>query len=204
EAIPGPVERVELFLLAHRVLTEAGYQAIGMDHFALQDDELAVAQRAGRLHRNFMGYTTRPGLEIVGLGMSAISEMAGCYVQDKGRLARWWNAVEQGTSCVEKGWVLTEEDQLRRDVINALMCNFTVRFADLEAVHDIDFERHFAQELRALEPLVKEGLAERHPDRIDITELGRLLVRNVAMVFDAYLPAPDRAPEERPRFSQTV
>jgi len=202
EAIPNPVERVGLFLLAHRMLTEAGYQAIGMDHFALRDDELAVAQRAGRLHRNFMGYTTRPGLEIVGLGMSAISEMAGCYVQDKGRLARWWNAVEQGTSCVEKGWVLTNEDRLRRDVINALMCNFTVRFAEVEAAHDIDFERHFAAELRALEPLEREGLAERHPDRVDVTELGRLLVRNVAMVFDAYLQ--DRTSEERPRFSQTV
>jgi oxygen-independent coproporphyrinogen-3 oxidase len=198
------VERMELFLLAHRMLTEAGYQAIGMDHFALRDDELAVAQRAGRLHRNFMGYTTRPGLEIIGLGMSAISEMAGCYVQDKGRLGRWWNAVEQGTSCVEKGWVLTAEDRLRRDVINGLMCNFTVRFADLEATHGIDFERHFATELRGLESLVQEGLVERHSDRIDVTELGRLLVRNVAMVFDAYLPAQGQTPGERPRFSQTV
>ena len=203
DSLPDPVQRVDLFLQAHRRLVDAGYEAIGLDHFALPDDELSVAQREGRLHRNFMGYTTRPGLELIGVGMSAISELRGAYVQEKSRLGRWERAVESGAPSIEKGCTLTAEDHLRRDVINALMCNFRVRIAEIEGMHGVDFREHFASEIEALEPLEAQGLVERDTDEIRVTDLGRLLVRNVAMTFDAYLRGP-AARADKPRFSQTV
>ncbi len=197
-ALPGPVERVELFLMAHRVLLEQGYQAIGMDHFALPDDELAVAQRAGALHRNFMGYTTRPDVELVGLGMSAISELRDVYVQLEPKLSRWWKA--DGRMAIERGCVLTAEDRLRREVINRLMCNGVLPFAAVEQSHGIEFARHFAGELNDLSELEGQGLVERHSDRLQLSPLGKLLVRNVAMVFDPSL----KQKSATPRFSQTV
>ncbi len=197
--LPDPPQRMALFLLAHQMLTERGYQAIGMDHFALPDDELAVAQRHARLHRNFMGYTTRPDLPLIGLGMSAISELGDTYVQVRAKLSRWWQAIEKGEPLIEKGMRLSAEDLLRRDVISRLMCNFTVPLTAIEQRHGIDFGEHFAGEWAALAPLEGDGLVERHPDRIDVTDTGRLLVRNVAMVFDAYLGRKTGR-----RFSQTV
>lgn len=201
EALPGPVDRARLFLLAHERLTAAGYQAIGLDHFALPDDELAVAQRERRLHRNFMGYTTCPDHDLVGIGMSAISELGPTYVQQKVKLSDWWRAIESGSSTVEKGARLTAEDLLRREVINRIMCNFVVPYAVVEARHGIDFRAHFANELAALEPLEAEGLVARGADGLRVPDGARLLVRNVAMAFDAYL-AP--AAPGRPRYSQTV
>lgn len=200
EHLPGPVARMDLFLLATALLTESGYQAIGLDHFAVVDDELAVAQREERLHRNFMGYTTRPDLELIGLGMSAISELDGVYAQERSHLAGWWHAVERGEPVLEKGCLLTAEDRLRRDVIFGLMCNLSLKKAAVEARHGVAFDEHFHDELERLGPLADEGLVELRPDRVVVTPLGRLLVRNVAMVFDPSL----RKPAEGPRFSQTV
>jgi len=200
EHLPGPVQRMELFLLAHRLLVDAGYQAIGMDHFALLGDELSVAQREERLHRNFMGYTTRPELELVGVGMSAISELEGMYAQEKSQLAGWWHAVERDEPVLEKGCLLSDEDRLRRDVIFGLMCNLTVVKAQVERRHGIAFDQHFHEELAALVPMQDEGLVELRADRVQVTPLGRLLVRNVAMAFDPSL----KKPADRPRFSATV
>jgi len=211
DALPGPIERIELFLLAHKMLGEAGYQAIGMDHFALRDDELAVAQTEQRLHRNFMGYTTQPDLELIGLGMSAISEFHGSYVQHRAKLSHWWEAMEQGASLIEKGRTLTAEDQLRREVINRLMCNLVLPFEAVESRHEIRFSQHFAKELAELETFEKEGLLERRADGIHITQMGRFLIRNICMVFDAHLtrkPGTDDLSTKQqvgqPRFSQTV
>jgi oxygen-independent coproporphyrinogen-3 oxidase len=201
DALPGPVARMELFLLAHELLGEAGYQAIGMDHFALADDELVIAQGEGRLHRNFMGYTTEPDLELIGLGMSAISELSDCYVQQKSRLNQWWDAVEQQTAIVEKGCWLTAEDKLRREVINRLMCNLVLPYAEVEARHGIDFQAHFSDELAAMAAHEATGLVERHADKLVVTELGRLLMRNVCMDWDAHFA--NKKPGG-PRFSQTV
>lgn len=198
--LPGPPARMELFLLAHRLLSEQGYQAIGMDHFALADDDLAVAQREERLHRNFMGYTTRPDLELIGLGLSAISELDGLYAQELTHLAGWRRALEQGGPLLEKGCRLSAEDRLRRDLIFGLMCNFVVSKAQISARHGVDFDDHFAAELSRLGPLQDEGLVTLSPDRVQVTPLGRLLVRNVAMVFDPSL----QKPASGPRFSQTV
>ena len=200
EALPGPVDRVRLFLRALERLTVAGYQAVGMDHFALPDDEMATAQRAGALHRNFMGYTTMPDVALIGLGMSAISELGPVYAQAHPKLAPWWRAVEAGDPVIEKGFVMSAEDALRKDVIYGLMCNFTVPYAPIEAKHGIVFRAHFAAELSALDALEADGLVERHADRLQVTDRGRLLVRNVAMAFDAYL----KQPSDRPRYSQTV
>ena len=199
-ALPTPVERVELFLLAHRLLTAEGYLPIGIDHFALADDELAVAWQERRLHRNFMGYTTLPDVPLIGLGMSAISELPDRYIQQKTRLSQWWRAVEAGERVIEKGGFVTAEDRLRRDVINGIMCNLEVRFGAIEARHGVAFSQHFAAELDAVRALEDEGLVTVEPDALRVTATGRLLTRNVAMLFDAHL-AP-RA--DGPRYSQTV
>lgn len=184
-ALPGPVEKMGLFLLAHAKLVDAGYVAVGMDHFARPGDALAEAATQRTLHRNFMGYTTRAGLPLVGLGVSAISELDGVYAQAQPHLGTWYRAVESGAGPkVHKGIRLTAEDQLRRDVISALMCNFEVVKAPVEAQHGVSFDAHFADALASLAPLVDEGLCELRPDRVAVTDLGRLLVRNVAMAFD--------------------
>ena len=199
--LPGPLDRARLFLQAHRVLTAAGYQAIGLDHFALPDDELAVAQRARALHRNFMGYTTRADLPLIGLGMSAISELEDGYAQQIAHLSRWWGAVDGGAPTVEKGHRLSADDRLRRDVINALMCNFEVDLAQVGARRGVDAEAALAGALAALGPLEADGLVTRDGPALRVPPRGRLLVRNVAMAFDAHLGPPTPG---RPRFSSTV
>ena len=201
DALPGPLDRAELFLRAHAVLTDAGYQAVGMDHFALPDDALASAQRAGQLHRNFMGYTTHRDQQLIGLGMSAISELGDRYVQQKSKLSHWWTAVESGARVIEKGAMLTDEDKLRRDVIYAIMCNFEVRAADIEARHPVQFWAHFADDRPGLEALAGEGLVELDANGVFVPPHARLLVRNVAMCFDPSLRAPRSG---GPRFSSTV
>lgn len=200
-ALPGPVDRARLFLHAHERLTSAGYQAIGMDHFAKIDDELSVAQRAADLHRNFMGYTTLPDVALIGLGMSGISELPGGYVQQKAKLARWWKAVEQGSSIVEKGYRLTAEDRLRRELISELMCNFTVDLDALGRRHGVEPAAHFAEGLAQLPPMIDDGLVSQDGLQLSIPEDTRLLVRNVAMAFDPGLRRPQPG---GPRYSSTV
>lgn len=190
--LPGPRERAELALSLHAQLHAAGYQSIGFDHFARQDDELAVAARERRLHRNFMGYTTRPELALIGLGVSAISEIDGCYAQQRGQLGAWWRAVESGAPVIERGCLLSRDDRLIREIIMGLMCNLTLPFGAIELKYDVDVRSRFAAELAALRALEDEGLVELGPDHVTVTELGRLLVRNVAMVFDPAASAPGR------------
>ncbi len=199
EALPSPLERVALFLRAHERLSEAGYQAVGMDHFSLPGDALAEAQRGGNLHRNFMGYTTHPDQQLIGLGMSAISDLGDRYVQQKTKLSHWWNAVEAGESVIEKGWTLSAEDRLRREVINQIMCNF--RLSGDALLGGPSFWDRFPEERSRLQPLAEDGLVEISTDGLFIPERARLLVRNVAMIFDAYLGGPSTG---KPRFSSTV
>ncbi len=201
DALPGPVARAELFLDAHARLTAAGYQAIGMDHFAKVDDELAVAQRGAALHRNFMGYTTLPDVSLIGLGMSGISELPGGYAQQRAKLSHWWKAVEQGTPVIERGHHLTEEDQLRRDVINSIMCNFQVDLAAVATGHGFDADEIFAADLPLLAPMRDDGLVVQDGLKLSIPEDTRLLVRNVAMAFDPGLRVPR---DGGPRYSSTV
>jgi oxygen-independent coproporphyrinogen III oxidase len=188
EADKLPSAREKLGLLARTVerFTGAGYDYIGMDHFARPEDELAQARQAGTLHRNFQGYSTRGGLELIGLGMTSIGSLDDSYSQNARQLDRYYAAVNEGRLPIEKGLRLTAEDKLRRDVIMGLMCRDGVSFAGIEAAHGIRFGEHFAAELARLEALAADGLVRLDGRGIRVTASGRLLLRAIAMVFDAY------------------
>jgi oxygen-independent coproporphyrinogen-3 oxidase len=198
-ALPDPAARLALAELAQEKLENAGYVAIGFDHYARPDDELAGALREQRLHRNFMGYTTLRDVPLLGLGMSGISELPGLYAQAQAKLLRFYDAVGGKGPLVEKSLVLTREDALRRDVIADLLCNLRVDYQRIERRHRVSFVEHFAQALASLAPMEDDGLLLRSKHSLEVTEEGRMLVRNVAMAFDAYL-----APTTGPRFSQTI
>jgi oxygen-independent coproporphyrinogen-3 oxidase len=190
--LPDRDTKFALLSLAISRLTEAGYRQIGMDHFALPDDELAVAHEDRTLSRNFMGYTTKRGTEIVGLGTSAISDVAGAYSQGHRRLASYYEAVDAGGLPVERGVALDAEDRLRRFVITELMCNGRLRATEVADRFGVDVGKHFAAELAELDApdgLVDAGLVQLDGSNIEATEIGRPLIRNVAMVFDARLAA---------------
>ncbi len=199
--LPGPVDRAQLFLDAHAALLAAGYVAIGMDHFALPDDELALARKAGTLHRNFMGYTTHSELPLIGLGMSAISEFPDLYVQQRTKLSRWWKAIEAGDEpLIEKAGRVSAADRLRRDAIQSLMCNLKV---DLEAVarrHGAD-PSLFDADLARMDSLEADGLVQRSGRTLVVPDDRALLVRNVAMVLD---PRMSGEKSSGPRYSSTV
>lgn len=200
-------DRDEKFALLSRVVTAlvgGGYVQIGMDHFALPDDELARALDTGTLSRNFMGYTPVQDTDVIALGTSGISDVAGTYAQNHKRLASYYQAVDGGELPVERGVVLTEDDRLRRFVITQLMCNGRVEPAPVEARYGIDFAGYFADELAELAApggLVEEGLVTVADGAVEATELGAPFIRNVAMVFDVYLR---RKKDDGPVFSRTV
>ncbi|MGQ0587365.1 MAG: oxygen-independent coproporphyrinogen III oxidase [Gammaproteobacteria bacterium] len=187
--LPSPAVKLELLALTVARFTAAGYEYIGMDHFALPGDELAVARREGTLHRNFQGYATRGQLELLGLGLTSIGSLDDTYSQNARRLDDYYALVNAGRLPVEKGLRMTPEDRLRRDVIMALMCRDGLDYADIEARHGIGFREHFAAELRRLRALEDDGLVERRARGIRVTGAGRLLLRPIAMGFDAYLAA---------------
>ncbi len=201
--LPQPALRLRIQLAAIRRLLEAGYLYIGMDHFALPNDELARAVRARTLRRNFMGYTTRAGVDLVGLGPSAISELAGSYAQSVRELDTWHEAIASDRLATLRGHRLSPDDLERRWVIGEIMCHGDVRAADFRARFGGEFATRFAPERTALAPLATDGLVELHPDGdVLVTPLGRLALRNVAMAFDAYLPGQRAG--DRSLFSQTV
>jgi len=201
--LPSPGERLRIQLAAIRRLLAAGYEPVGMDHYARRDDELARAARARRLRRNFMGYTTRPGLDLLALGPSAISELATAFAQSHRELEPWHEALRGGRLATLRGHALSEEDRVRQWVIAEIMCHQGVSAAAFRERFGADFATRFAAERAALAPLADEGLVELDGDGgLRLTALGHLAARPVAMVFDAYLPG-QRAGEQ-PLFSQTV
>jgi oxygen-independent coproporphyrinogen-3 oxidase len=172
-----------------------------MDHFALPDDELSLAAAGGTLSRNFMGYTTKRGTEMIALGTSGISDVAGAYAQNHKRLNSYYTSVDAGELPIERGVALSDDDRIRRYVITELMCNSRVVYADVEERFGIDFARYFAGELEQVAgSLVPEGLAIVDADAVRATELGSIFIRNVAMTFDTYLTGTT----DRPVFSRTV
>jgi oxygen-independent coproporphyrinogen-3 oxidase len=180
-----------------------GYESIGMDHFALPGDDLAVAARERRLHRNFMGYTTRPASDSVAVGVSAIGDVHGAFAQNHKTLARYYQAIDAGHFPIERGYALTTDDRVRRHVITQLMCNFHLDLNDVRARFDVVPAEYFAPELAALrapDGPVSDGLLEIGPDALTVTPRGRLFVRNICMAFDRYLGAH----EGRPVFSRTI
>jgi oxygen-independent coproporphyrinogen-3 oxidase len=185
--LPSADEKLAILTLAIERLAGAGYAYIGMDHFARPDDELALAQRQGRLQRNFQGYSTHPEADLVGLGVSAIGRIGPTYSQNLKRLDDYTAALDAGRLPVWRGIELTRDDLVRRAVIQALMCHFRVSIESIELAHLIDFRDYFAGELASLRALEGEGLLELGDEWIEVTPRGRLLVRAICMVFDRYL-----------------
>jgi oxygen-independent coproporphyrinogen-3 oxidase len=202
EDLPSPETKLALFLEARRRFLDAGYQAIGMDHFALPEDELARAARARTLHRNFMGYTVKPAPDMLGAGVSAIGDVAGAFAQNVKKLSQYYAALDAGRFPIERGYRLSSDDHVRRHVITQLMCNFHVDGAAVAARFGIDFDSYFARELLELrEGPVADGFVEMDGGRLDLTPRGRLFVRNVCMVFDRHLREKTAG---TPVFSRTV
>lgn len=204
DSLPDTDNKFALLAQVVTRLTDAGYRQIGMDHFALPDDELSVAASNGTLNRNFMGYTTHRDTEVVALGSSGISDVGGAYAQNHRRLASYYESVDGETLPVERGYVLDRDDLLRRWVITEIMCNGTLDYSLFAERFGVDAESYFGEELGALDVPggpVAEGMVEVSSDGLHLTELGRLFVRRVAVLFDAYT---SKRPMDRPVFSRTV
>jgi oxygen-independent coproporphyrinogen III oxidase len=199
--LPRADLRLQLVADAHARMAAAGYVPVGFDHFALPDDPLARAATSGTLHRNFQGYTTTRTEALIGLGLSAISELPGCYAQNERTLRGYYAALEAGRLPTERGVHRTAEDRVRGDLIRRLMCEFRLNVPAVEAAHHLSFSEAFPHELAELRRLESDGLVSLDGDSIQLTTLGRLFVRNVAVVFDAH--RRKSAPVPR-RFSSSV
>lgn len=185
--LPSVQQKLDILQQTIASLTESGYQFIGMDHFARPDDELAVAQREGKLHRNFQGYTTQGDSDLLGLGVSAISMLGDSYAQNQKELKTYYSSVEAQGNALWRGLTMTEDDCLRREVIKTLICNFQLGYRAIEQQFAIDFAAYFAEDLQLLAPFERDGLVERDERGIRVTPRGRLLIRNICMCFDLYL-----------------
>ena len=198
--LPLPDAKVSMLASALKTFMQAGYVYIGMDHFALPEDALAIAKRQGRLHRNFQGYSTQPDCDLVGLGVSAIGKVGATYSQNVKTLDEYQYLIDQGRLPVARGLALSRDDILRRSVIMALMCQGEVLFESIELAHLIDFRQYFAAEMEQMREMQQQGLVSISESSIQVTPLGWFFVRGVAMVFDKYLQA-DRT---RARFSKII
>jgi len=185
--LPNPGDKVAKMARSLEALQAAGYVYVGMDHFALPNDPLAIAKRQGRLHRNFQGYSTQPDCDLIALGVSSIGRVGPSYSQNSKTLDEYYDALSHGRFPVVRGLALTREDLLRRAVIMAIMCQGAVHFESISLAYLVDFRHHFASELEALSPLADQGLVVLGDDSIEVTETGWFFVRAVAMVFDRHL-----------------
>jgi oxygen-independent coproporphyrinogen-3 oxidase len=200
DTIPSPEAKLELMELIIKFLTDAGYVYIGMDHFALPDDELTLAQQSGTLQRNFQGYSTHNDCDMIGLGASSIGRIGDCYAQNLKTIPGWQAAVEAGDLPIWRGLTLSTDDRLRRSIIESIMCHGELLYKDFEHRFGIDFSEHFANELQAIELQAKDGLLECNESGFTVTPAGRVLLRNIAMVFDEYLNRAD----QQPKFSRVI
>ncbi len=198
--LPDEATKFGIFRTALERFGDAGFEYIGMDHFARPDDELARARRDRTLHRNFQGYTTKAGTDLVGFGMSAIGSVGGHYVQNSRELAAYRQAIDTSGAATFRGARLSVDDALRRDVISNLLCHGVVVKREIEERFGIVFDEVFASAIARLAPCAADGLVELTAEEIRATALGRVFLRNLAMPFDAYLEAsPDK-----PVFSKTL
>lgn len=198
--LPSAIEKVAMLAMAIDKLLAAGYVYIGMDHFALETDDLAIAKRQGRLHRNFQGYSTQPDCDLVGLGVSSIGKVGTSYSQNAKTLEAYYDFIDQGQLPIVRGLSLSNDDLIRRGVIMSIMCQGEVQFESIELAYMIDFKSYFAEELRTLESQQAAGMIEMDESGIEVTELGWFFVRGIAMVFDQYL----QADQHRARFSKII
>lgn len=201
--LPTAKEKLEILKNAIERFTEAGYVYIGMDHFAKPENELNIAQKEKTLYRNFQGYTTKAGCDLYGFGITSIGMVGNCYVQNQKEIKDYYSAVDTGIIPVYRGYELNSDDVLRRHIITRLMCDFELTMSDVEKRFGIAFNEYFSKELERLTPFADDGLLILHPDRVEITDSGRVLIRNIAMVFDVYLDKPASDGKEM-KFSRTV
>ena len=205
DQLPDARTKLALFAIARERFLRAGYEPIGMDHFARPDDELARAKHEGRLRRNFQGYAVIPGDDVLGIGISAIGDVQDAFVQNVKKLPAYYAALDAGRLPVERGYALDDDDRIRRHIIGEIMCNARLDFAAVEARFGGTFERDFAAELAVLGAPggpIADGLLERVDGGLRVTERGRPFVRVVAMAFDRHLGTA--AAGDRPVFSRTV
>lgn len=201
EDLATPETRLLLLGLTIEKLTEAGYVYIGMDHFALPDDELVTAQAHGTLQRNFQGYSTRGYCDMIGLGVSSIGRIGNAYAQNRKTLPEYYEAIDRGQLPVQRGLLMSSDDIIRRDVIQQIMCYGTIDFAATGARHGVDFNDYFADELKSLGVLAADGLARLSESGLQAQPAGRLLLRHLAMVFDSHLRNPATALQ---RYSKAI
>ncbi|NOH64360.1 oxygen-independent coproporphyrinogen III oxidase [Vibrio sp. RE88] len=200
EDLPQAEEKMAILQDTIATLTNAGYQFIGMDHFAQPDDELAVAQRNGILHRNFQGYTTQGECDLVGFGVSAISMIGDAYAQNQKELKKYYAQVNEQRHALWKGVALDSDDLLRREVIKQLICNFKLDKVSVETEFNVEFNHYFKEDLELLQTFINDELVEVDDKEIRVTLRGRLLIRNICMCFDKYL----RAKARQQQFSRVI
>ncbi|MBR9999404.1 MAG: oxygen-independent coproporphyrinogen III oxidase [Cyclobacteriaceae bacterium] len=201
EWIPPREVKLRLLKMSIEKLTGAGYVYIGMDHFARPDDELTLAMNNGTLYRNFQGYSTHAGINLFAFGITGIGMLSDLYTQNFKKFKEYYESIDKGRLPVMRGISLNEDDLLRRDVITRLMCNFQLVKKDIEEKYGIDFDTYFGNALSSLETFQEDGLVQLEVDKIRILPPGRLLIRNIAMNFDAYLMKKEN---NKPKFSRTV
>jgi oxygen-independent coproporphyrinogen-3 oxidase len=196
--LPSAAEKLNIMHKAGEKLQAAGYVYIGMDHFALPDDELALAQKEGHLHRNFQGYTTHAHCDLLAFGVSSLCNLGNTFSQNVKTLDEYYASIEKNALPIQRGLVLNRDDLIRQDVITQLICQFALNFNQIDQDWCIQSTDYFANELIALEQMQKDGLLVLSEGRLQVTQPGRLLIRNICMVFDRYLP------EARHRFSRAI
>ncbi len=202
EELPMTEVKYQLFATAVEEFTKAGYRQIGMDHFALPDDELALAQQDGRLHRNFMGYTVQTAPEMIGFGMSAIGYVNDTFFQNYSKLDSYENAIREKRFAIYRGMNLTKDDLIRQYVISQLMCNFRLHYQAIEQMFAVKYDEYFRNEHQSLNIFLNDHLMTADESGLQITPIGRTFVRNIAMTFDAYLDGNGES--KGVRFSRTI
>jgi oxygen-independent coproporphyrinogen-3 oxidase len=198
EDLPKPEEKLEILKMTSEKLTNAGYVFIGMDHFAKPNDELSIALKEKKLYRNFQGYSTHAGTDLYALGITSISQIGRCYSQNVKKESEYFEKLNDGVFPVERGYYLSDDDLLRRHVITRIMCDFELDFSEVEKLFSIDFKKYFDSSLKKLTEFVDDGLLILSDKNMKVTEMGRLMIRNIAMNFDAYLETSNA------KFSRTV
>ncbi|MCM2526899.1 oxygen-independent coproporphyrinogen III oxidase [Shewanella algae] len=200
EHLPSPQQKLDMLHQTIETLTGAGYQYIGMDHFAKPDDELAKLQREGRLHRNFQGYTTQEECDLLGLGVSSISQIGDCYAQNQKDIRPYYEAIDEQGHALWKGCKLNRDDEIRRAVIKQLICHFELDMTKMEQQLGIQFEEYFAEDLKLLQTFIDDKLVNIENRQISISPTGRLLIRNICICFDVYF----REKARQQQFSRVI
>lgn len=200
EDLPKPEEKLEILKMSVAKLTDAGYEFIGMDHFAKPGDDLTKALKEKKLYRNFQGYSTHAGTDLIGMGITSIGQLADTYAQNVKKEKEYFEMLDNDQLPVERGYKLNDDDLLRRDVITKVMCDFELDYASIEKKYNINFEEYFAWGLNNLQENIDDGLVIMGDRKFEVTQMGRLLIRNIAMNFDGYLERK----EDTARYSRTV